>query len=90
VGVDGWCINSDINPNPYRSPIYTASLDAAMSLVPEGFTWRIMPADDEGHWLSEVWSIDNDGESEGHSRAATPALALTAAALRTIAETEGE
>ena len=35
-GPDGWCFGSTTNPNPHKAPAYTASLDAAMMLVPEG------------------------------------------------------
>ena len=61
-------------------PHYTASLDAAMTLVPEGFDWLrkdfrtmtvVMPAADQKAWGRH---IDATG--------ATPALALCAAALR--------
>jgi len=84
VGEDGWCINSDTNPNPYRSPIYTASLDAAMSLVPEGAWWWV-----EAQPLHRSRFLAGCGNEQIHS-GATPALALTAAALRAIAETEGQ
>lgn len=65
---------------------YTASLDAAMTLVPEGWAWMvgcaagvrfcatIMPTDESG---IEADAID--------MFAATPALALCAAALRSRA-----
>jgi hypothetical protein len=49
-------------------PNYTASLDAAVTLVPEGCGWMVMGnAAKVGRWPS---------------RGATPALALCAAALR--------
>lgn len=66
---------------------YTASLDAAASLVPSGWVWLrktpqtmtvYMPPQDE-----KAWAVHIDGA------AATPALALTAAALRArLAEME--
>jgi hypothetical protein len=83
VGEDGWCINSDTNPNPYRSPIYTASLDAAMSLVPEGAQWGCDSMGGAAVFLKDCKLFLS-------RNAATPALALTAAALRALAETEGE
>lgn len=69
------------------APAYTASLDAAASLVPEGCSWGIVsdffhsgkPAAKVGKSRSEA------SENPWHS-AATPALALTAAALRARAE----
>ena len=54
-------------PSPWRTD-YTASLDAAVTLVPEGCGWMVMGnAAKVKRWPS---------------RAATPALALCAAALR--------
>jgi hypothetical protein len=69
--------------------LYTASLDAAMSLVPEGWNWGAWMRHD---WLkqnAQVWHLERKG-STNNGDAATPALALTAAALRAIAETEGQ
>lgn len=81
---------------PWQSPCIncsswsevTASLDAALSLVPEGWKWSLHSADDAGKpcaycvpnmgrlpWPEWVTDID----------AATPALALCAAALRALA-----
>ena len=67
-------------------PAYTASLDAAMSLVPSGCAWSVeailsLPEPfhavvSDGLWLSR---------STTPSIAATPALALTAACLRSRA-----
>lgn len=66
------------NWSPYggddRYPAYTASLDAAMSLVPEGWEWRVASTGE-----AECWCGDG---SDINLRAATPALALCAAALR--------
>jgi hypothetical protein len=54
-------------PSPWRTD-YTASLDAAVTLVPEGCGWMVM----------------NNAAKVGPlpSRASTPALALCSAALR--------
>jgi hypothetical protein len=62
-------------------PAFTASVDAAMSLVLEGFAWGagfgVDPSDHEK--TGWAWC----GETEGLILfAATPALALTAACLR--------
>lgn len=60
---------------------YTASLDAAMQLVPEG--WHSSIFTTEGAVLRGSASVrDRDGGPSFTSGAATPALALTAAALR--------
>lgn len=55
--------------------------DAALMLVPEGWLWRLMPSDTQGHWLSEVWA-DGTGDCEFGARADHPSLALAQAALR--------
>ena len=65
------------------APRFTASLDAAMGLVPEG-----------GHWvvgsgcIASVWVplVDGDRKRLDSFKTASPALALTAAALRARAE----
>ncbi len=64
---------------------YTASLDAAMSLVPEGAFGGEIKWDTGGaHALVGFGGIP---ETQ-HAYAATPALALTAASLRALAATE--
>lgn len=84
----------------FAAPAYTASLDAAMSLVPEG--WRIWTADFsiEGRfvWMlcgpKLTWITHEDGSREGGEDwyqsgvAATPALALVSASLRARAAME--
>ena len=68
-------------------PIFTTSLDAAMSLVPEGWQVTIdcMPEMREPPSCEvECWSIGKDHRDTMRriGRAATPALALCAAALK--------
>jgi hypothetical protein len=69
------------------APLFTASLDAAMTLVPEGwgrveYGRYIKPAD-------QFWAqISSDHLLEGSENCTTPALALCAAALR--ARSKGE
>ena len=68
----------------YSPPAYTASLDAAMTLVPERTPWSVCyPANNDGsrscHGVPTKPTADVLGRF-GH--AATPALALCAAALR--------
>lgn len=65
---------------------YTASIDAAMTLVPEGYTFAVGAGDTvtEGPW---AWCCEPDEfavsvHSDEFCKAATPALALTAATLR--------
>lgn len=69
-------------------PAYTASLDAAMSLVPSGLSWTLGQNVHHKHWLASVNYLNSDGApacaGDGCSNS-TPALALTAASLRAIA-----
>jgi hypothetical protein len=106
-GVDTWIENhlglARFEPaHPFRSHCdgdtrkepkpYTASLDAAMSLVPEGYEFTVS-MHIGGTGAASIFRRNEDNERETCCRlcvAATPALALTAAALRAIAETEGE
>jgi len=63
-------------------PAYTSSLDAAMALVPEGWLWQVELI---GHQTkgrigaAMVWLKHRQVK---HGKAATPALALCATALR--------
>lgn len=57
------------------APAYTASLDAAMTLVPEGFDWAVFRTN--GGLTVHAWCGSREDVF-----AATPALALCAAALR--------
>lgn len=62
-------------------PAYTASLDAAMTLVPEGWNVGIFL---RHAWLrqnAQVWHRGIEASTK-HGNAATPALALAAAALK--------
>lgn len=88
--VGAFSMNGAIN----ISPRYTASIDAALTLVPEG--WRPYSADmsvqGRTRFLIEgpktQWSTDDDGEKcagndwYAQGVASTPALALAAAALK--------
>ena len=66
-------------------PAYTASLDAAMSLVPSG--WR--PTISQHLAPLPHWAVRLDCWNEQvRVKAATPALALTAACLRAFAVLE--
>jgi hypothetical protein len=57
-----------------RIPLYTASIDAALILVPEGRRWLLQTLM-TGKYRAEVdWN--------GHGQGTTPAIALCAAALR--------
>jgi hypothetical protein len=77
---------------------FTASLDAAMTLVPEGWAierWQIWPGQPVTLSLLETRlspggeRYRGGGEAMAHSSARTPALALTAACLRALASVAG-
>jgi len=65
---------------------YTASIDAAVTLVPDGFAWgthhRLTVPGMKAN--AQCWTKED--RSTVHGDAATPALALTAAALRARAQ----
>ena len=60
------------------SKFYTASLDAAMTLVPEQAVWLVRWAGEE----NEAGATVGEGEDYYKAIGKTPALALCAAALR--------
>lgn len=64
----------------YRHSPYTASLDAAMTLVPEGFGTIYKRGSRFGPWRVQIYSADNRKYWSGD--APTEALALCTAALR--------
>lgn len=71
-------------------PVYTASLDAAMTLVPESWYRVEQQQTREGAW-AKVTLLEKGFTPADEGHAATPALALTAAALRARARAmEGE
>ena len=75
----------DHDGNAPALPSYTASLDAALTLVPEGWTWaRYHGGVFECAMLDERRVLFERGE------AATPARALVAACLKARMEAQGE
>ncbi|MDD3798402.1 MAG: hypothetical protein PHE36_04400 [Novosphingobium sp.] len=75
---------------PFRS--FTASIDAAMTLVPDGYFWTLGGNVHHGHWIASINMLNSEGQPwciACGNAAATPALALTAAALRALAEKKG-
>lgn len=73
--------------NGGKAPAYTASIDAALTLVPEGYDWSLDNFDgDRGR--PHAW-VCKDGPFY-NATAATPALALCAAALRAKEISDGE
>lgn len=71
VGIEGMVIDAP----------YTASVDAAMTLIPEGYDWAVFHTN--SGLTVHAWCGSRDDVF-----ANTPALALTAAALRARAERE--
>ena len=63
-------------------PRYTASLDAAMTLVPEGSVWFVGNSDDPSPAVWNACVMPEQAPADRWTRAATPALALCAASLR--------
>lgn len=59
----------------------TASIDAALTLVPEGRSWELTQVVSEGISIAFIWNMFEAGEGDS-AEAATPALALSAAALK--------
>jgi hypothetical protein len=70
-----------------RIRAFTASLDAAASLVPAGWDWAVTKGFGEDA-LAAASPANSVATVE--TQAATPALALTAAALRALAEEAGD
>jgi hypothetical protein len=69
--------------SPSAVPSYTASIDAAMTLVPEGyFIRKLIQFGVEGPWGAVIAYAPQLHMPEPESVADTPALALSAAALR--------
>ena len=72
-----------------KLPAYTASIDAALTLVPEG--WLRYVADDENGVHACVWQKRMPWQGgkiqAGCLKAATPAIALCIAALKARAQT---
>ena len=66
-------------------PAYETSLDAALTLVPEGCAWMVR----SGPW-AKVWLPDSKRHpNDFYSEAATPALAICAAALKARSQAQG-
>lgn len=78
-------------PKDIRVPNYTASLDAAMSLVPEGALWAVANCGiecKEPEFSKASAACGHPDQPTEPVEASTPALALCAAALRARAAQE--
>ena len=67
-------------------PRYSSSLDAAMTLVPKGWAWSVLDRRTTGYSKPNGQCWTKEDRSTLHGDAATPALALCAAALRALAK----
>lgn len=74
---------------PGSIPAYSASLDAAMTLVPEGAKVIEFQQDSCHDWAWWAW-VSAPGEYEGNAHNQHAPLALTAACLKARATTEGK
>jgi hypothetical protein len=88
----GWIVGGD-SPNPIKAPAYTSSVDAALSLVPEG--WSFYRLDQYSNGPDPIWGWGAQlrchanpevGLAIGETRASMP-LALCIASLRARATT---
>lgn len=79
------------NFSPYGGndayPDYTASIDAAMTLVPEGM--EVSLGNEPIEWWAHVGPRDDPNSDETAYTGSTPALALCVAALRARAASKG-
>ena len=68
---------------------YTASLDAAVTLVPEGRAWTVGQNVHHWHWQASINALNDEGSPTSigfGGPCGWPALALCAAALRARAQ----
>ena len=73
-----------VNPNATKNTVplpYSASIDAALTLVPEGWNWAVFGRLDWPNQNAQVWHPQREA-STNNGDAPTPALALCIAALR--------
>ena len=71
----------------YPLPAYTSSIDAAMTLVPEG--WFVTICQDQRPGFANVHKLVNNEGPCNYAEVATPALALCIAALKARSATGG-
>ncbi len=83
---DGWVVSEGAVLDTDSTPAYTSSIDAALTLVPEGLEWHVA-GPNKRHGNGQAWA-GVFGEpfvgSENDSFAANPAIALTIACLRAM------
>jgi hypothetical protein len=69
------------------APRYTESIDAAMTMLPEGFRWGLKTSRHRRGYFAETWTADGKVIC-GIGDAPTPAIALCIAILRAIEGTK--
>ncbi len=74
-----------------HSPAFTSSIDAALTLVPEGWALGLLGEVEGRRWSCTIHRRDRQAGSVGgrDGGTANPALAIAAAALRSRTLTEG-
>jgi hypothetical protein len=89
--VPGWLAGPGVGEQPIKAPHYTTSLDAALTLVPEGWSGRLWfgqkPRKRQPEYESDavVWASDDTVKASfwgPNGNAATPALAVCIVALK--------
>lgn len=73
---DGYVVEAN-GVQAYLPPPYTASLDAALKLVPEGWRWDV-----DWRPYARVWQDYQVGDDTMRGWGGTPAIALCVAALK--------
>lgn len=73
-----------INPTIPGVAAYTASIDAALTLVPDGYVWRMhQPAVGlKGKWVAEIFTQPMWDSCREGKHPTAPAIAIVIAALR--------
>lgn len=77
---DGWLCGPGVGEQPTKAPHYTTSLDATLTLVPEGWDWDVGTCE-EGYTAATA-SVPKQGFRSVTYGNATSAVALCIAALK--------
>ncbi len=86
TGKGPFCVET-ADQRRYNPPAYASSLDAAVTLVPEGASWNVQMYRGSGDAMVVYEDNEDRPDLDAEASAATPALALCAAALRARAAT---
>lgn len=79
-----WWHKTDSHAPHFTPPAYTASIDAALTLVPDGWDYRFERHTDlDNKRFVTLWTVESEGEFDCKGRSKhSLALAVCAAALR--------